>query len=309
MTLSDAEIARIRRSTLAIADGVGVRGLINIQFALMSDTLYVIEANPRASRTVPFVSKATGVQLAKAAALIMAGRSIASLRASGHLPVEDASVTDLHDPIAVKEAVLPFKRFRTSTGRVVDTVLGPEMRSTGEVMGYDVDFPRAFAKSQASAYGGLPGEGTLFVSVTDRDKRAIILPVARLAELGFTILATTGTAQVLRRNGIPATPVRKISEGRGAHGEQTIVGLIESGAIDMVVNTPKGQGARADGYSIRAATTSAGRPIITTVQELQAAVQALEAQLHGPFRVRSLQEHGADRLSRREGAIERTGRA
>ena len=309
MSLSDAEIARIRRSTRAIADGVGVRGLINIQFALMSDTLYVIEANPRASRTVPFVSKATGVQLAKAAALLMAGRSIASLRASGHLPVEDASVTDLHDPIAVKEAVLPFKRFRTSTGRVVDTVLGPEMRSTGEVMGYDVDFPRAFAKSQASAYGGLPGEGTLFVSVTDRDKRAIILPVARLAELGFTILATTGTAQVLRRNGIPATPVRKISEGRGAHGEQTIVGLIESGAIDMVVNTPKGQGARADGYSIRAATTSAGRPIITTVQELQAAVQALEAQLHGPFRVRSLQEHGADRLSRREGAIERTGRA
>ena len=309
MSLSDAEIARIRRSTRAIADGVGVRGLINIQFALMSDTLYVIEANPRASRTVPFVSKATGVQLAKAAALLMAGQSIASLRAAGLLPQEDAAVTDPYDPIAVKEAVLPFRRFRTPTGRIVDTVLGPEMRSTGEVMGYDVDFPRAFAKSQASAYGGLPGEGTLFVSVTDRDKRAIILPVARLAELGFTILATTGTAQVLRRNGIPATPVRKISEGRGAHGEQTIVGLIESGAIDMVVNTPKGQGARADGYSIRAATTSAGRPIITTVQELQAAVQALEAQLHGPFRVRSLQEHGADRLSRREGAIERTGRA
>ena len=248
MTLSDAEIARIRRSTLAIAEGVGVRGLINIQFALMSDTLYVIEANPRASRTVPFVSKATGVQLAKAAALLMAGRSIASLRASGHLPRADAGRTDPDDPIAVKEAVLPFKRFRTPVGRVVDTVLGPEMRSTGEVMGYDVDFPRAFAKSQAGAYGGLPGEGTLFVSVADRDKRAVILPVARLAELGFTILATTGTAQVLRRNGIPATGVRKVSEGRGAHGEQTIVELIESGAIDMVVNTPKGQGARADGY-------------------------------------------------------------
>ena len=304
MSLSDAEIARIRRSTRAIADGVGVRGLINIQFALMSDTLYVIEANPRASRTVPFVSKATGVQLAKAAALLMAGRSIASLRASGHLPVEDASVTDLHDPIAVKEAVLPFKRFRTSTGRVVDTVLGPEMRSTGEVMGYDVDFPRAFAKSQAGAYGGLPGEGTLFVSVADRDKRAVILPVARLAELGFTILATTGTAQVLRRNGIPATGVRKVSEGRGAHGEQTIVELIESGAIDMVVNTPRGQGARADGYSIRAATTSAELPIITTVQELQAAVQALEAQLRGPFGVRSLQEHDAERVSRLRRAVE-----
>jgi len=304
MTLSDAEIARIRRSTLAIAEGVGVRGLINIQFALMSDTLYVIEANPRASRTVPFVSKATGVQLAKAAALLMAGRSIASLRASGHLPRADAGRTDPDDPIAVKEAVLPFKRFRTPVGRVVDTVLGPEMRSTGEVMGYDVDFPRAFAKSQAGAYGGLPGEGTLFVSVADRDKRAVILPVARLAELGFTILATTGTAQMLRRNGIPATGVRKVSEGRGAHGEQTIVELIESGAIDMVVNTPRGQGARADGYSIRAATTSAERPIITTVQELQAAVQALEAQLRGPFGVRSLQEHDAERVSRLRRAVE-----
>ena len=309
MSLSDAEIERIRRSTRAIADGVGVRGLINIQFALMSDTLYVIEANPRASRTVPFVSKATGVQLAKAAALLMAGQSIASLRAAGLLPQEDAAVTDPYDPIAVKEAVLPFRRFRTPTGRIVDTVLGPEMRSTGEVMGYDVDFPRAFAKSQVSAYGGLPAEGTLFVSVADRDKRAIILPVARLAELGFTVLATTGTAQVLRRNGIPATPVRKVSQGRGAHGEQTIVELIESGAVDMVVNTPKGQGARADGYSIRAATTSAGRPIITTVQELQAAVQALEAQLRGPFHVRSLQEHGADRISRRESAARREARA
>lgn len=301
MTLSDTEIARIRRSTEAIAAGVGVRGLINIQFALMSDTLYVIEANPRASRTVPFVSKASGVQLAKAAALLMAGESIASLKASGHLPENDASSSDPFDPIAVKEAVLPFKRFRTPDGRVVDTVLGPEMRSTGEVMGYDVDFPRAFAKSQAGSYGGLPNEGTLFVSVADRDKRAIILPVARLAELGFTILATTGTAQVLRRNGIPATPVRKLSEGVSEHGEQTIVGLIESGAVDMVVNTPKGQGARADGYSIRAATTSADKPIITTVQELQAAVQALEAQLRGPFAVRSLQEHDADRVARRTG--------
>ncbi|QPL06447.1 MULTISPECIES: carbamoyl-phosphate synthase large subunit [Actinomyces] len=303
MTLSDTEIARIRRSTEAIAAGVGVRGLINIQFALMNDTLYVIEANPRASRTVPFVSKATGVQLAKAASLLMAGQTIASLRAQGHLPEHDASVTDPLDPIAVKEAVLPFKRFRTSEGRVVDTVLGPEMRSTGEVMGYDVDFPRAFAKSQAGAYGGLPTEGTVFVSVADRDKRAVILPIARLAELGFTVLATTGTAQVLRRNGIRATAVRKVSEGQGEHGEQTIVELIESGMVDMVVNTPKGQGARADGYSIRAATTGADRPIITTVQELQAAVQALEAQLRGPHRVRSLQEHDADRAARRTQAV------
>ncbi|SPT54046.1 Carbamoyl-phosphate synthase large chain [Actinomyces bovis] len=299
MTLSDAEIARIRRSTEAIAKGVGVRGLLNIQFALMSDTLYVIEANPRASRTVPFVSKATGVQLAKTAALLMAGESIASLRASGHLPAYDAGLTDPLDAIAVKEAVLPFRRFRTPEGKVVDTVLGPEMRSTGEVMGYDIDFPRAFAKSQTGAYGGLPPEGTVFVSVADRDKRQVIMPVARLAELGFQVLATTGTAQVLRRNGIPATVVRKVSQGQGAAGEPTIVQLIESGMIDMVINTPKGQGARADGYSIRAATTSANRPIITTVQQLQAAVQALEAQLRGPFTVKSLQEHDAERSARR----------
>ena len=304
MSLSDSEIARIRRSTRAIADGVGVRGLINIQFALMSDTLYVIEANPRASRTVPFVSKATGVQLAKAAALLMAGSSIASLRADGLLPADDAAASDPLDPIAVKEAVLPFKRFRTPDGRVVDTLLGPEMRSTGEVMGYDVDFPRAFAKSQSGAYGGLPSEGTVFVSVADRDKRAVILPVARLAELGFTVLATTGTAQVLRRNGIPATVVRKLSEGVGPHGEQTIVGLIESGAVDMVVNTPKGQGPRSDGYSIRAATTGADKPIITTVQELQAAVQAIEVRLRPSEywnTVRSLQEHDAARAARRAG--------
>ena len=293
MTLSQEQITRIRRATEAIASGVGVRGLLNIQFALAGDVLYVIEANPRASRTVPFVSKATGVQLAKAAALIMTGATIGELRGSGVLPERDAAVIDPHDPIAVKEAVLPFKRFRTPTGGVVDTLLGPEMRSTGEVMGYDVDFPRAFAKSQTGAYGGLPGEGVLFVSVADRDKRAIILPVARLAELGFTILATSGTAQVLRRHGIQATTVRKLSQGTGPDGEMTVVGLIESGMVDMVVNTPRGQGARVDGYSIRAATTGADKPIITTVQQLQAAVQAIEAGLRpaSPGRTRSLQEH------------------
>ncbi|MDO4244156.1 MAG: carbamoyl-phosphate synthase large subunit [Actinomyces sp.] len=306
VSLSDTEVDRIRRSTEAIASAVGVRGLINIQFALMSDTLYVIEANPRASRTVPFVSKATGVQVAKAASLIMVGHSIASLRGRGLLPAEDAASCDPLDPIAVKEAVLPFKRFRTPQGRTVDAVLGPEMRSTGEVMGYDVDFPRAFAKSQDGAYGGLPGEGTVFVSVADRDKRDIILPVARLAELGFTVLATAGTAQVLRRNGIPAITVRKVSQGRGADGESTIVDLIESGMVDMVINTPRGQGARADGYSIRAATTGADRPIITTVHQLQAAVQALEAGLRGPLRVRSLQAHNADRSRRRARTADRT---
>ncbi|MCC2314835.1 carbamoyl-phosphate synthase large subunit [Cellulomonas xiejunii] len=299
VTLSVAELARIRESTEAIARGVGVRGLLNIQFALVSDVLYVLEANPRASRTAPFVSKATGVSLAKAAALVMTGRSIAQLRADGVLPVEDASVVDLDAPIAVKEAVLPFKRFRTADGTVVDTVLGPEMRSTGEVMGFDVDFPTAFAKSQAAAFGGLPTSGRVFISVADRDKRSIVFPVKRLVELGFEILATEGTSAVLRRSGIVARIVRKHSAGRGPDGEPTVVDLISSGEIDMVVNTPSGQGTRADGYEIRAATTAADKAIVTTVQQLGAAVQAIEARQAGPFTVTSLQEHDAAAAARR----------
>ncbi|AEE46107.1 carbamoyl-phosphate synthase large subunit [Cellulomonas fimi] len=299
VTLSTAELDRIRLSTEAIARGVGVRGLLNIQFALVSDVLYVLEANPRASRTVPFVSKATGVSLAKAAALVMAGRSIADLRAAGLLPEEDASVLDLDSPVAVKEAVLPFKRFRTARGVVVDTVLGPEMRSTGEVMGFDVDFPTAFAKSQEAAFGGLPSGGRAFISVADRDKRSIVFPVKRLAELGFEILATEGTAAVLHRSGIRSTVVRKYSAGRGADGEPTIVDLITAGEVDMVVNTPSGQGARADGYEIRAATIAADKAIVTTVQQLGAAVQAIEAAQAGPFTVTSLQEHDAAAAGRR----------
>ncbi|GCE77247.1 carbamoyl-phosphate synthase large subunit [Cellulomonas biazotea] len=300
VTLSTSELERIRLSTEAIARGVGVRGLLNIQFALVSDVLYVLEANPRASRTVPFVSKATGVSLAKAAALVMAGRSIADLRASGILPEQDASVLDLDSPVAVKEAVLPFKRFRTAQGVVVDTVLGPEMRSTGEVMGFDVDFPTAFAKSQEAAFGGLPTSGKAFISVADRDKRSIVFPVKRLAELGFEILATEGTAAVLHRSGIQSTVVRKYSAGRGADGEPTIVDLITAGDVDIVVNTPSGQGARADGYEIRAATTAADKAIVTTVQQLGAAVQAIEAAQAGPFAVTSLQEHDAAAARRRE---------
>ncbi|MGN8245539.1 carbamoyl-phosphate synthase large subunit [Cellulomonas soli] len=307
VTLSVAELERIRLSTEAIARGVGVHGLLNIQFALVSDVLYVLEANPRASRTVPFVSKATGVSLAKAAALVMAGHSIADLRARGVLPTDDASVLDLDAPIAVKEAVLPFKRFRTDGGVVVDTVLGPEMRSTGEVMGFDVDFPTAFAKSQSAAYGGLPTGGRAFISVADRDKRSIVFPVKRLAELGFEILATAGTAAVLHRNGIDSRVVRKFSSGRGADGEPTIVDLITAGEIEMVVNTPSGQGARADGYEIRAATTAADKAIVTTVQQLGAAVQAIEAAQAGPFRVTSLQEHDAATAARRE--VRRAARA
>jgi carbamoyl-phosphate synthase large subunit len=290
VTLSAADLARIRISTEALAKGIGVRGLINVQFALASDVLYVLEANPRASRTVPFVAKATGIPLARAAARVMLGVSIAELRAEGVLPVDDATVYRDDARIAVKEAVLPFKRFRTREGLAVDSVLGPEMRSTGEVMGFDSTFPLAFAKSQAGAIGGLPLAGTVFVSMADRDKRAITFPIARLHQLGFTILATEGTARVLRRHGIPSSVVRKKSQGRGEDGEPTVVDLINDGSIDMVVNTPSGQGARADGYEIRAAATAADVAIITTTQQLAAAVQAIEALQGGRFEVMSLQD-------------------
>lgn len=301
LTLSENVIARIREATLAIAEGVGVRGLLNIQFGLMNDVLYVIEANPRASRTVPFVSKATGVPLAKAGAWVMAGRSIAQLRESGLLPQRDAAYLDLSSSIAVKEVVLPFKRFRTRHGRVVDSILGPEMRSTGEVMGLASTFPVAFAKSQDGAYGGLPDSGVLFVSVADRDKGSIIFPILTMVELGFEIFATAGTAAVLHRYGIPATVVRKDSEGRGPDGEPTIVDLIEQGVVDMVLNTPGSRQARTDGYAIRATTTAADKPMITTVQEFGAAVQAIAARRREQFTVTSLQENDAARIRRRAG--------
>ncbi|MCL1899179.1 MAG: carbamoyl-phosphate synthase large subunit [Promicromonosporaceae bacterium] len=295
VSLSTAEVDRIRRSTEAIAKGVGVRGLLNVQYALVSDVLYVLEANPRASRTVPFVAKATGVPLATAAARVMVGEKITDLRAAGVLPAAgDGGDLDLHAPIAVKEAVLPFKRFRTAAGKAVDTVLGPEMKSTGEVMGLDADFPHAFAKSQAAAFGGLPRSGTAFISVADRHKRSIVFPCKRLVELGFQVIATGGTAQVLRRNGIACREVRKFSAGRGPGGEPTIVDLINEGQVDLVVNTPSTALSRSDGYEIRAATTAADKAIVTTVDQLSAAVQGIEAILAGPFEVKSLQEHTAD---------------
>jgi carbamoyl-phosphate synthase large subunit len=300
VSLSAAEIARIRTSTEAIAKGVGVRGLINIQFALVSDVLYVIEANPRASRTVPFVAKATGVPLARAAARLMAGESIADLRRRGLLAEQDASVLDLSSALAVKEAVLPFKRFATRDGQIVDSILGPEMRSTGEVMGVGATLPIAFAKSQTAAFGGLPTSGRVFVSVADRDKRDIVLPSARLVDLGFELLATDGTAAVLHRHGIPSTTVRKHSEGTGPNGEPTIIELITNGSVDMVVNTPSGQGARADGYEIRGATTAVDRAIITTTAQFAIAVRSIEAERAGAFDVASLQELDEARRSRRE---------
>jgi carbamoyl-phosphate synthase large subunit len=300
ITLGRKEIDRIRTSTEAIARGVGVRGLLNVQYALAGDILYVLEANPRASRTVPFVSKATAVPLAKACARVMLGASIASLRAEGLLPPSgDCADLPLDAPIAVKEAVMPFNRFRTVDGRHVDTVLGPEMRSTGEVMGIDAVFGTAFAKSQSGAYGSLPVRGKAFVSVANRDKRAMIFPVKRLADLGFDILATEGTAEVLRRNGVASTVVRKHGQGRGPDGEPTIVQRILDGEVALIVNTPWGVGPRLDGWEIRTAAVAKNLPCITTVQGLAAAVQGIEALTRGEVGVRSLQEYAAALLASR----------
>lgn len=297
MTLSARQIERIVRSTEAIAKGVGVRGLLNIQYGLASDVLYVIEANPRASRTVPFASKASGVALARAAAKIQMGATIAQLRECGELPERDQSCQDLDEPISVKEAVLPFDRFRDEHGDVIDTLLGPEMHSTGEVMGLDTSFPVAFAKSQVSAYGGLPTGGTAFISIADSDKRGVILPVRKLVEMGFKILATSGTASVLRRNGIAVELIKKESE-RG-EGDQAITDLIYAGKVDMIINTPQGQSQRRDGYKIRAAATSSGKTIITTLQAFNSAVLAIEAMRAGEFEVKSLQEWDLEREVRR----------
>jgi carbamoyl-phosphate synthase large subunit len=296
ITLGAREIERIREATEAIARGVGVLGLINIQFALGADVLYVLEANPRASRTVPFVSKATATPLAKAAARIMLGDSIKALRDEGMLPAEgDGGTLPADAPIAVKEAVMPFNRFRRPDGRGVDTVLGPEMRSTGEVMGLDADFGRAFSKAQTAAFGSLPTSGRVFVSMANRDKRSMIFPVKVLADLGFEILATQGTAEVLRRNGVQATVVRKHFDGPGPNGEKTTVQMINDGEIDLVINTPHGSSGsggsvRVGGYEIRTASVGADIPCITTVQGLGAAVQGIEARIRGDIGVRSLQD-------------------
>ena len=201
----------------------------------------------------------------------------------------------IDSPVAVKEAVLPFNRFRTQEGLIVDSVLGPEMRSTGEVMGIDRDFPRAFAKSQLAAYGGIPLTGSVFVSVSDRDKRAVILPMLRLSQLGYTILATDGTAEVLRRNGIGATVVAKFSE-KADESVDTVVDLIRREEVQIVINTPNGRTARADGYEIRAAAVAADLPLFTTIAELAAAVGSIDAIRTG-FEVTSLQEYAAKRAA------------
>ncbi|WBB52271.1 carbamoyl-phosphate synthase large subunit [Verrucosispora sp. WMMD573] len=289
ITLASSHLAQVRRYTEAIARGIGVRGLLNVQYALKDDALYVLEANPRASRTVPFVSKATAVPLAKAAARIALGATLAELRAEGMLPTTgDGGSLPPDAPIAVKEAVLPFKRFRTPAGKGVDSLLGPEMKSTGEVMGIDTAFGHAFAKSQSAAYGSLPTEGRIFVSVANRDKRGMIFPIKRLADLGFDIVATSGTAEVLRRHGIACEQVPKHYE---AGSEDDAVALILGGHVALVINTPQGSGAsaRSDGYEIRSAAVTADIPCVTTVPGAAAAVMGIEARIRGDMQVRPLQ--------------------
>jgi carbamoyl-phosphate synthase large subunit len=274
-TLGGEMLDRIREQTTGIARALGVVGLLNVQFAIRGDDrLYVIEANPRASRTVPFVSKAIGLPLAKLACRIMLGESIASLELPEHPSC---------DHVCVKEAVLPFSRFAGA-----DSLLGPEMRSTGEVMGIADDFPTAFAKAQAAAGAQLPQQGTVFITVADTDKPAATGIASSLHDLGFRIVATRGTAQALRRMGIPAVAINKLGEG-----SPHVVDWIERREVDLVINTPVGTGARADGYEIRSAAVTRGIPCITTMSGGMAAARAIISARRGEPAVVSLQElHG-----------------
>ena len=260
MSLGPEMLTQVREATAAIAKGLGVIGLINIQFAVFGDDeLYVIEANPRASRTVPFVSKAVGVPLAKVACRLMLGERLADMDLSR------LSASPAH--VAVKEAVLPFGRFPRA-----DALLGPEMKSTGEVMGVAPDYPAAFGKAQAAAGAGLPSGGTVFISVTDGDKASATQLAASLHDLGFEVLATGGTAQAIRRMGVPVERMAKLSEG-----SPNVVERIEAGGVDLVINTPTGSGARADGWEIRRAATARGIPCITTMSGASAAQRAIRA--------------------------------
>ncbi len=287
MTISDSQRVQIREATLKIAQGVGVAGLINIQFAMADQILYVLEANPRASRTVPFVSKATGVPLAKVAARISLGSTIAELRAEGLLPAQGDAIAK---GISVKEAVLPWNRFRRADGRGVDAVLGPEMRSTGEVMGIAATFGESYAKSQISSFGPLPKSGTVFISLADKDKKHGIAPAQGLSALGFRLLATDGTASFLSEHGVSTVVVRKNSQGTGPMGEKTIVEMLNAGDIDLVINTPVGRGTRADGWAIRTAAVQRSIPIITTTAGFSAAVEGIKALQAGELSVSPIQE-------------------
>jgi carbamoyl-phosphate synthase large subunit len=279
-TLSDEELDEIERITATTARRLGVVGLINLQLAVKDERIWVLEANPRASRTVPFVSKAVGVPLAKVATLVLLGRSLGELALAGIVPADPRHYRHLPHT-AVKAAVLPFGRFPG-----VDTVLGPEMRSTGEVMGIDAHPGRALAKALVASGAALPASGTAFVSVANRDKRAILFPARRLADLGFRLLATRGTAGVLERAGIPVDRVAKLSEGT-----PSVLDLIRAREVDVVINTPFGRGPRTDGWAIRTAAAQAGIPCITTIPGVLAALRGIEAIRGEPGSPRSLQEH------------------
>ena len=270
--LGEEMLSQIREWTAGIARALGVVGLLNVQFAIHgSEGLHVIEANPRASRTVPFVSKAIGLPVAKLACRIVLGERIADLG----LPSDTAN-----GHVCVKEAVLPFDRFAGT-----DVLLGPEMRSTGEVMGIARDFPTAFAKAQAAAGSQLPSEGTAFITVADRDKPAAVGIAFQLHDLGFDLIATRGTAQALSRMGVPAKAINKLGEG-----SPHVVDWIERGDVAIVINTPVGTGARTDGYEIRRAAVARKIPCITTITGAVAAVRAIVAAAHGDPEVVSLQE-------------------
>ena len=286
MSLSTEQLKEIKEATTKIAKAVGVLGLINIQFAMSDSQLFVLEANPRASRTVPFVSKATGVPLAKAAARLAVGTSIAQLREEGILPTSGDAIAK---GVSVKEAVLPWNRFRRTDGRGVDAVLGPEMRSTGEVMGISNSFGESYAKSQISAFGALPKSGTVFISLADKDKAHGIAAAHDLSRIGFTILATGGTADALSAKGIPCTRIRKHSEGTGPLGEKTIVELINAGEIDLIINTPVGRGTRQDGWLIRTAAVQRSVPCITTTAGFKAAVEGIKSLQREELSIRSIQ--------------------
>ena len=276
LSLGEEMLDEIRATTEKIALELGVIGLINIQYGVAGGELYVIEANPRASRTVPFVSKAIGVPLAKMAARLMLGERLADQELPEGPP----------EHVSVKEAVLPFARFAGA-----DSVLGPEMKSTGEVMGIAADFPTAFGKAQAAAGVRLPEEGSVFITVTDTDKPAATQLAARFHDLGFEVIATGGTAQAIERMGVPVTRINKLGEG-----SPHVVDLIEERRCDLVINTPTGSGARADGYEIRTAAVRHGIPCVTTMTGATAAARAIAAGRQGDAEVRSIQEiHGGVR--------------
>jgi carbamoyl-phosphate synthase large subunit len=282
-TLSADVVSDLRRHTVALADALDVRGLLNVQYAVKDGGVFVLEANPRASRTVPFVAKATGVPLAMVAARVMVGASLETLRSEGLLPPSARGAVETRDAVSVKEAVLPFDRFPG-----VDTILGPEMRSTGEVMGIDVTFGLAFAKSQLAAGTRLPVTGTVFLSLADRDKPAVLGVAQQLAGLGFSVAATLGTAGYLRDHGVAVdTLVAKVGEEGLA---SDAVELIASGKVHMVINTPRGRGSRADGAHIRAAAVAHHIPCLTTIAAARAAAAGIaDLQVH-PLAVRTLQE-------------------